>query len=141
MRRQQERNVERLSGSLIGGSESRIVAVGLVFLLTLISGVWLSSTGRPLSVPLFTVHKLIALAATVLIALTVYNLRGGVDGRILVWIALAVTALLLVSLFATGALLSADKPVAGALLTLHRVAPILTPVAAAATIYLLVSGK
>jgi hypothetical protein len=79
--------VEKLSGSLIGGSESRIVAAGLLLLLALIFGVWLSSTGRPLSVPLFTGHKLIAL------------------------------------------------------LILHRIAPILTPVAAAATIYLLLSGR
>ena len=62
--------------SLLGASESRIVAAGVVFLLTLISGVWLSSGDRPLNVPIFTAHKLIALVATVLIGLMIYNLRG-----------------------------------------------------------------
>lgn len=129
------------SGSLIGTTQSRIAVAGVLLLLTLISGVWLSSTGRPLNIPIFTIHKLIALVATVLIALTIYSLRVGVGVSPSVWVATVVTGLLLVSLFASGALLSVEKPVDVALLTMHRIAPVLTPVSAAMTVYLLLSGK
>jgi hypothetical protein len=133
--------VDKLAGGLTEASQSRIIVAGVLLLLTLISGVWLSSAGRPLNVPIFTGHKLIALAATVLIALAIYGLRGNVDGRAVVWVAIVATGLLLLSLFASGALLSAGKPVDAALLALHRVAPVLAPVAAAVTIYLLTSGR
>ena len=104
------------SGSLIGTTQSRIAVAGVLLLLTLISGVWLSSTGRPLNIPIFTIHKLIALVATVLIALTIYSLRVGVGVSPSVWVATVVTGLLLVSLFALRGVGTADECLAERLL-------------------------
>ena len=39
----------------------KITGIGIVFLLIIISGIWLTKTGRPYSPVLFNVHKLISL--------------------------------------------------------------------------------
>ena len=45
---------------------TQFAAPGIAFLMTLISGLWLSRAGKPLNVAIFNIHKLIALAAVVL---------------------------------------------------------------------------
>ena len=52
---------------------ARFVTPVIVFLLTLASGLWLSRSGKPLKTGIFTLHKLIALAAVVVTALQTYN--------------------------------------------------------------------
>ena len=57
---------------------SRFLIPGIVFVLTLVSGVWLSRSGKPLDTGIFTVHKLIALGAVVATAIQTYHaLKGG----------------------------------------------------------------
>lgn len=45
---------------------SKFYTPGVVYLLTLASGVWLSYIGRPLNSMIFTIHKLIAVGAVIL---------------------------------------------------------------------------
>jgi hypothetical protein len=56
-------------------------------------------------------------------------------------VVIAVTGLLFLLLFVSGALLSLDKPAPQAILRVHQVAPLLALVASSVTIYLLVSGR
>ncbi|RPI21511.1 MAG: hypothetical protein EHM70_25005 [Chloroflexota bacterium] len=121
---------------------SRPVIAGLFLLFTLISGVWLSNSGKPLSVAIITIHKLIALATVIATAAYVYHLYRAVDIRTLVEMAvIAVTGLLFIVLFISGALLSLGKPLPGAILRIHQVVPLLALAFSAMSIYLLVSGK
>jgi hypothetical protein len=53
---------------------------------------------------------------------------------------LMVNGLCAVALFVTGALMSANRPAYRALLTVHRIAPVLAVIAGAAAIYLLGSA-
>jgi hypothetical protein len=55
---------------------SRFIIPGSVFLLTLVSGVWLSCSGKPLNTGIFTVHKLIALGAVVATAIRTSKRAG-----------------------------------------------------------------
>jgi hypothetical protein len=116
------------------------VTPGIVFLLTLASGLWLSRSGKPLKTGIFTVHKLIALAAVVVTALQTYNALTILDVEAIIIALIVVIGLCVVSLFATGALMSAEKPGYRSLLTIHRIAPLLAVVAGALVIYLL-SGR
>jgi hypothetical protein len=50
---------------------TKIIICGLLFLLTLASGVWVSHSGKPINVVIFTIHKLIALATVIVAATTV----------------------------------------------------------------------
>lgn len=55
----------------------KLIAAAILFLLTLISGAIVSHSGRPLSVGLVTIHKLIAVGTIVLAGMAVnqlYNL-------------------------------------------------------------------
>jgi len=116
---------------------SRFVAPGIVFVLTLASGLWLSRAGKPLNPLIFNVHKLIALAAVVITAIQAFNaLRGAPDQAILIAL-LALAGLSVVALFATGALMSMNKPAYGVLLTIHNIAPFVAVIAMGLTVNLL----
>jgi hypothetical protein len=121
---------------------SRPVIAGLLLLFTLISGVWLSHSGKPLSMAIITLHKLIALATVIVTGAYVYQLYGAVDIRTFVDQAvIAATGLLFIVLFISGALLSLGKPLPGAILRIHQVAPLLALAFSAMTITLLVSSR
>jgi len=114
---------------------------GIIFLLTLASGVWLSNSGKPLNTILFTLHKLIALAAVVVTAIQVYGILKNTEIQGLLVALMVLTGVCVLALFATGALMSQAKPVRGILLTIHQVAPFLAVISMAVTIYLLAGRK
>ncbi len=121
---------------------TRLAVCALLFLLTLGSGVWLSRSGKPYSTALFTLHKLIALATVVAIAMSVYNLYHTADARAgLAPAAVAASGLLFVALFVTGALLSLEKPASEAVWRIHQVAPLLALGSSSTAIYLLLNGR
>ena len=121
---------------------SRPAVAGLLLLFTLASGVWLSHAGKPLNVLIFTIHKLIALASVIVIVVNVYHLYRALDFRSsIALVVFAFTALLFIALFITGALLSRGNPLPEAILRIHQVAPLLTLVFSAVTMYLLVGSK
>ena len=122
-------------------SVSRIVVTGLLFLFTLVFGIWLSNAGKPYNSVLFNIHKLIALGSVIFIAVTVHQLRASVGIQTLTIGAIAITGLLFLALFVSGALLSIGKPDHVAILTIHRVAPLLAVIFTALTLYLLISSK
>lgn len=122
-------------------SASRIVAVGVLFFLTLVFGVWLSRVGKPYSSLLFNIHKLIALAAVVVTAITVYQARAAVTIGSISLIAVVAIGLLCVALFVSGALLSIGQPDVAVILSVHRVAPWLVVIAVALTLYSLIASQ
>jgi hypothetical protein len=125
----------------MSNSVSRIIVVGVLLVLTLVSGIWLSNSGKPYNSVIFTIHKLIALGAVIATAVTVYQLRTSVDIRTLIIGAIVITGVLFIALFVSGALLSIGKPDHVAILTVHRAVPLLAVLSTALTLYLLVSAK
>jgi hypothetical protein len=80
--------------------------IPLLFLvLTLLAGYWVSRKGRPIDAIRFNVHKFLALGAVILGAIRVYPLlkAGGAAALLGLSVTLAV---LVVALFASGAVLS-----------------------------------
>lgn len=123
-------------------NKTTLILAGLLFLFTLLSGVWVSHSGKPINMVIFTIHKLIAIATIIFIALSVYNLYKALDLRTFIQLAVFVfTGLLFLALIITGALLSRNSPLPAAILRVHQVAPLLALVSSAISIYLLVSNK
>jgi hypothetical protein len=122
---------------------TKLVAAGILFLLTLITGVIVSHSGRPLNVGLVTIHKLIAVGTVVLIGIVVNQLFKTVDGKVFVEISIMViSGILFLALIATGALLTrAEMQLPDLVLKVHQVAPLLALVSSALTVYLLSYGK
>jgi|WetSurMetagenome_2_1015567.scaffolds.fasta_scaffold1010977_1 hypothetical protein len=115
----------------------RIIGTGVLFIFVFLSGVWLSNSGKPLSVVISTIHKLIGLAALIFIGATIYQLNQAAPLTALELGAAVITGLLFVVTMITGGLLSTGQPVAAAILTVHRIGPALTVLSTAATLYLL----
>jgi hypothetical protein len=115
---------------------ARFVTPGIVFLLSLASGLWLSRSGKPLKTGIFTVHKLIALAAIVVAALRTYNALNMAAVQPIVIVLLIVVGLCAAALFVSGALMSAKQPSYSRLLLIHKIAPLLAIIAGVAVIYL-----
>jgi len=122
---------------------SKLVVAGILFLFTLISGVILHHSSRPLSIGLVTVHKLIAVGTAVLVGMVVNKLYKTVDGKVFIEIGLMViSALLLLTLIATGALLTREElQLPDLVLNIHNVAPLLALISSTLTIFLLSRGQ
>jgi hypothetical protein len=119
----------------------KLIVAGILFLLTLASGAIVSHSGRPLSVALVTIHKLIAIATMFLIGMAVNQLYKTGDGRLLVGIgAMVITGVPFLALIATGALLTREVQLPEVILKIHQVAPLLALVSSSISVYLLASS-
>jgi hypothetical protein len=135
--RSEERNVKMETIS------TKLIAAGILFLLTLISGVIVSHSSRPLGVGLVTIHKLIAVGTIVLTGMVVYQLYKTTDARMFFEMgAIVITAILFLALIASGALLTREEmQLPEVVLIIHQVAPLLAMAFSTITVYLLSSGK
>ena len=120
---------------------SKLIVAGILFLFTLISGVILHHSSRPLSIGLVTVHKLIAVGTAVLVGMTINQLYKSVDGKVLIEIGLMViSALLLLALIVTGAFLTREEMrLPEFVLNIHKAAPLLALISSTLTIFFLLS--
>lgn len=110
---------------------------GVVFLLTVVFGLWLSHFGKPYKSLLFNMHKLIALGGVILTVVQLLKVMQN-PGALFPIIALLVLAgLTIVALFASGALMSMDKSGYILLRTIHRVSPAVLAIALALLVYLI----
>jgi hypothetical protein len=134
-----ERSMTKLEGVEMSTNQLRFVGAGLFFLLILLSGYWLSRSGKPYGTLVFTIHKLVAVAAVVLLGVTVRRMHQAVALGTIDLLATIVTGLFFLGTIVTGSLLSIplDKAMPAIVHTLHRVTPYLTVLSTAATLYLL----
>ena len=119
---------------------SKFLLPGIVFILTLAFGFWVSHVGKPYNGLLFNVHKLIALGAVVATVIQLVKLLKSADALALVGVLLVVAALCVIALFASGALMSMDKLDYALILTIHRVAPVVLVIAMVIVILMLKGG-
>jgi hypothetical protein len=118
--------------------DSKIITTGVLFLLTIISGIWLNNTGKPLNTLIFTIHKLLALTTVIFTAIAIYNLHKNVEIKTIILILIVIAGLSLFALFISGALLSIGKPASNIILTIHNIATIFSVFSTTVMIYLLV---
>lgn len=109
------------------------IAVVVVFLL----GFRLTRSGTPYSRLILTVHKLLALAVLVVLALLVMRAGRTAPLDAALWIASLAGALFFVVAIISGGLLSTDKVLPPVVKALHRVSPFVAALASAAVLYLL----
>ena len=129
--------------SISSSITAKLIAAGIFLLITLISGVIVSQSSRPLSVGLVTIHKLIAVGTVVLIAVAVNQLYKTVDGKLLIeLIFIAISGVLFLALIATGALLTREEmQLPGLILKVHQVAPLLVLISSSISFYLVISRR
>lgn len=116
---------------------NRFTIPGILFILTLAFGLWLSKIGKPYNGLLFNVHKLIALGAVVLAIFQLTQIPNLLTPFLLVAVGLLLAALAVIALFVSGAMMSAGKLDYALMLTIHRVAPVVLAIGCALALYLL----
>ncbi|MGC2514114.1 MAG: hypothetical protein WA383_06295, partial [Terriglobales bacterium] len=125
----------RYQGVEMGTPASKIAVIGLLFLVTLLSGVWLSRnlrrndprpSGKPLAGADTAVHKLVALAMGIIAGVTIRNLHRGIEFRRIELTGVIVAGLLFLLMVVSGSLLSLGKARNDEILTLHKVGSLLT---------------
>ncbi len=121
---------------------TKLAAAGFLFLGTVLSGIWVSHLGKPYNTLIFTIHKLIAVATVIPLAVRIYNLYITVDLQTLAALtASAACGLFFLALIISGALLSLNIPLQGATLRIHQVGPLLALVSATISNYLFAGGN
>jgi hypothetical protein len=120
---------------------SKFIAPGILLLLTLAFGIWLSLSGKPYNGILFNIHKLIALAAVVVTAIQFYQMLKRTPLQMPPLAMIVIAGLCVLVLFFSGAMISAGKLDYQAMLTIHRAALILMLIMLAVPIYLFIGGK
>jgi hypothetical protein len=122
---------------------SRLISAGVLFLLTIISGIILSHSNRPLNIGLVTVHKLIAAGSIVLLGMVINQLFKALDSRGVVELGLTILgAMAFLALIATGAFLTREEMKLPALvLNIHKIGPIVALVSSTIAVYLLHRGQ
>ncbi len=120
------------------GIDMRVIYVAIVFFLAIISGVWVTRTGRPLNNLIFTIHKLIALTSLVLTAIIVKKMSSGLEipSSIMIWI--VITWVLFAAMVVTGGALSFDKLAHRAIRVTHSILPLLTVISAGISFKLII---
>lgn len=124
-----------------------MIITGLFFLFILLSGFWLSRSGKPYNGLVFNIHKLTGLGVGIYLIRTVYLSHRAMPLDPIQWKAIAVTVLLfllavaaggLLSIFAGGGLENMGQPKQRVIKFVHKVTPYLIVGSTAVTLYLLI---
>jgi hypothetical protein len=118
---------------------SRIIWMGVLFILVFLLGFWLYRSGRPINTVVLTIHKLIALGALILIGVTIYQVNQIAALDVATWIVVVITGILFITTIITGGLLSLEQPVT-AVSIVHKIGPFLTVAGVVVTLYLLANS-
>jgi len=127
-----------------------IAVTGLLFLSTLSSGIGLSRnlalndprlSGKPIAGALSAVHKLMALATVITLAVAIRRLHGGIEFSDIELALVIVAGLFLLLMIISGSLLSLGRARSNEILAIHKVLAALTIIPAFGVIYLLTRGR
>ena len=119
-------------------SSSQLPPIGLALAAVVVfgSGFWLSRAGRPYGPASLNVHKLVDLAAVIVLGVMVCRASRVSLLSAGEWLTVTLTGALFVALFATGAVSSAAEAPPKWVVRLHHLAPWAAVVLAALTAYL-----
>ena len=126
--------------------DPKILYTGVFFLFILMSGFWVSRSGKPYPSGVFNIHKLIGLGAGVFLVRTVYLTHQVTPLSAAQWLATGLTALLfiisvaaggLLSILAEGGLKNMGESTQNAISLAHKFLPYLIMAATGGTLYLL----
>lgn len=127
---------------IILGTTTITIFMGILLVLTVIFGIWLSSIGRSLNSALFNVHKLIAIGFVIFGFFGFrYLLKNTADIESIITLFIIISVVSVVTLFVTGRLLSFDRFTNRLTLAIHALTPIITTFSTIMALYLLIRQR
>ncbi|MBN1372760.1 MAG: hypothetical protein JW987_12540 [Anaerolineaceae bacterium] len=121
----------------MSATQVRLFSSGLLVVLIFVSGFWVSRAGKPYPALNFNVHKLIALAAVVLLGIVISKVNKAAPLNSNQWLGVVVAVVCAMVTILTGGLASIDRPLPAILSTLHKVFPYLSVLSTGWAMYLL----
>ena len=115
-----------------------MILPGVLFLLIIGFGLWVSKVGKPYNNLLFNIHKLIALGAVILTALRIVKLDPFTTFPNMAILLITLAVLCVIGMFATGAVMSIKDVVPKAALLVHRILPPIIFISVSISIYFIV---
>lgn len=115
----------------------QLIAAVVLFFFSIVSGVVLSKSGRPLKTSFFTVHKLLALACVIFSGLIFYEMYKSFPLNTTAIIFLSVMIISIIGIVVTGAVLSFEKTLPPVFLFLHKLFTVTALLSAALVKYFL----
>lgn len=119
----------------------RIFGTGMFFVVIFLSGIWLSSLGRPLNAFIFNIHKFVALGAIAFIAVIVYQINNQSQLTTLQVVLTAVAGLCFVITIIAGGLCSLDRTPSDVVLRMHQLMPFVTVAMSTVALCVLLNGE
>lgn len=123
-------------------TQIRVFGAALFCIFIFLTGFWLRRLGKPpYPAILLNVHKLIGLAAGVLLVVTASQIHQTAPLASLEIAAVGVAVLFFVCTIITGGLVSLTRPIPAAIQLVHKLFPYLTTLSSAAALYLLLGAE
>lgn len=114
----------------------KLILNGLVFILTIASGVWLSKLGKPYNSQIFNLHKLIALGFIIYTFVIGKNMIKSIDINGLMWLLIIVSIIFVIALITTGGILSIKDKAKNLWILAHTISSIFLFVSVSAWFHL-----
>jgi hypothetical protein len=123
-------------GNAVSIDGVRGAALAFAAVVVLATGVWLTRVGKPYGAALLNVHKLVDLAAVIVIGIAVYQANSAEPFLAAEWLVVGASAAVLVAAFASGGVISSMQEPPVAVIWVHRIGSFAAMLLAAASTYL-----
>ena len=108
----------------------------MLFLLMIITGIWLRQRGKPYCILIQTIHKLIGAGGAFYSGYLIFPILLEFSASAGLWALAIISFTLFLVLIATGGLLATEKQMPAAVLLVHKVFPYLAVILNGITAYL-----
>ena len=115
-----------------------MILPGVLFLIIIGFGLWVSKVGKPYNNLLINIHKLFALGAVILTGIRIFKLDPFVFFPNMAILLIALAVLGVIGMFTTGAIMSIMDEVPNAALLVHRILPTVVFISMSISIYLII---
>lgn len=110
----------------MGIVQAQLMVASILFALILLSGFWVSRSGKPYNALVLAVHKLISLGTVALLVVAVVRTHRSVGLDLTAWAISGVAVVLFFATIATGGMLSTEVRMPPTVRRLHHITPYLT---------------
>jgi len=118
----------------------KIAGITVLFVLIIVSGIWLAKAGKPYDATQFNIHKILSLVAVVLTGVIAYGLYKAAGNPQLVLVLMIIAALLFLILLVSGGLMNTDTTAHQLLQLVHRISSGLAVILSVLVFYLLLKS-
>jgi len=121
----------------MNSSQSQYAYTGLFLFFIFLSGFLVSRGGKPYGVAIFTVHKLIGLAAGIYLGVRVYRAHQDMPLGVVEIAVIVATVVLFIATVIAGGLLSTEETMPTLVSRIHKITPYLVVLSTIVALYFL----